>query len=203
MYSLIMMAAVASASDTSAFHWHRHGCSGCYGSTVVFAARPAPVVYSVGCYGTPGYVVGGWQSYHGCAGCTGSCSGWGPSFYSAPVFVGDCGACYSAVATPTATPGASPSSGVANIKIELPADAKLVVDGQTVPGAGTVRSFATPKLPAGKSFVYEMKAETIVDGITVQEDLKVVVHAGDQLEKSFPKLLAAARKESPTEVARK
>lgn len=194
MYSLILMTAVATTGDSSSFFRHRGGCHGCYGSAVV-VAHPAPVTYSVGCYGTPTYAVGGWSS---CYGCCGGCSGWNMSFYSFPVIahpLGEC-ACYSA-ATPT-TPAAA-----ASVKLELPADAKLIVDGQPVPGTGAVRSFATPQLPAGKAFAYDMTAEMVVGGVTVREELKVVVHAGDAVEKTFPKLLAAARKEGPTAVAKK
>jgi uncharacterized protein (TIGR03000 family) len=80
----------------------------------------------------------------------------------------------------------------ANITIELPATATLIVDGRPVTGTGTTRQFHTPELPAGQAFYYDMKAEVEVGGRKVVEEIKVVVSAGDNLSKTFGKLLAAA-----------
>jgi uncharacterized protein (TIGR03000 family) len=90
---------------------------------------------------------------------------------------------------------AAPADGkktTANITIDLPAGAALSVDGQPVMSAGAVRRFHTPELPAGQSFFYDMKAELLIGGQTVTEELRVVVHAGDAVTASFGKLLAAA-----------
>ncbi|MBA4186385.1 MAG: hypothetical protein C0467_00045 [Planctomycetaceae bacterium] len=79
----------------------------------------------------------------------------------------------------------------ANIKFQLPADAKLYVDGRLTNLTGTERAFVTPSLGAGK-FFYEVKAELMVDGQMVVEQKRVIVEAGTSLVESFPKLIAAA-----------
>lgn len=222
MYSLILMAAVASSGDSSTFHRHRGSCNGCGGAAVV--VRPAPVTYNVGCYGTPHYVVGGYGYGRGCSGCCGGCwSSWNASFYSGYSCCGGCcGGGYLMIPTvvdccgpvsveapviPAApTPvSAKPAgkAGAATIKIELPEGAKLYVDGQFVPGTGAVREFTTPTLPGGQAFAYEMAADLVLDGTTVHEEVNVVVHAADRVEKSFGQLLAAARRSTPTDLAKK
>jgi uncharacterized protein (TIGR03000 family) len=71
----------------------------------------------------------------------------------------------------------------ANIRIEMPRGAKLYVDGQLIE---TVNGhFHTPKLPRGKSYYYEMKAEMMVDGKNVIEEKKVLVQAGQTTVENF------------------
>lgn len=225
MYSMILMTAMATSGDTASFNWRSNGCGGCNGcggSSVVYHA--APTTYSVGCYGSPRYAVGGCFGCRGSSGCTGCTGCWGGSFYrgschgcsgssccgggcfgshSSPVAIPAVEDCCGAVTVPTtATPTATGESP-ANLKLDLPADSKLYVDGQLIPGTGATRTFATPKLPAGRSFVYKMTAEILVDGSTVREEIKVVVHAGDDVRKSFGKLIAATTRETPTAVAKK
>lgn len=219
MYSLILMTAVASSGDSSTFHFHRGSCHGCGGAVVV--VQPAPVTYTLGCYGTPHYVVGGHGFHRGSGGCCGGCwSSWNASFYSGSSCCGGCcGGGYMAIPTVVdccgpvsiATPAVPAATvekptgkaGVANIKIELPENAQLYVDGQLVPGTGAVRQFTTPTLPGGQAFAYVMTADVVIDGSKVHEEVKVVVHSQDSVEKSFGQLLAAARRSKPTELAKK
>jgi uncharacterized protein (TIGR03000 family) len=94
--------------------------------------------------------------------------------------------------TPPVTPPVTGSGKMgANIKFQLPADAKLFVDGRLTNLTGAERSFVTPSLGAGK-FFYEVKAELMVDGRVVVEQKRVVVEAGVTLVESFSKLFAAA-----------
>jgi uncharacterized protein (TIGR03000 family) len=79
----------------------------------------------------------------------------------------------------------------ANIKFQIPADAKLYVDGRLTTLVGTERSFVTPPLAAGK-FFYDVKAELTVGGEVVVEQKRLIVEAGSSLVESFPKLFAAA-----------
>jgi len=88
----------------------------------------------------------------------------------------------------------------ARLTIELPADAKLFVDGQLIAGSGPSRQFHTPELPAGQAFYYELKAEVIVNGKASIEEAKVVVKAGEVSTAKFEKLVAAA---APRELASK
>ena len=47
----------------------------------------------------------------------------------------------------------------ANLKFQLPAEAKLYVDGRLTMIGGTERAFTTPPLAAGSQFFYDVKAE--------------------------------------------
>jgi uncharacterized protein (TIGR03000 family) len=207
MYSLVLMTAFATTGDTASFHWRSAGC--CGGAPVV---RSAPVIYTVGCYGCTGctgctgcggYVVGPVvRQGCGCTGwsCTGCCGG------------GCCGgivtwATPARVAPPMAAPEpAAPKAAEkkpASIELELPADATLFVDGRAVPGSGAKRSFATPELPAGRSYYYDMAAEILVDGTPVRQELRVHVAAGETLQHSFGDLIAKAKSAKPATVATK
>ena len=79
------------------------------------------------------------------------------------------------------------------LTVEVPAGAKLYVDGRLTNGDGSARKFHTPALPAGKSFFYELKAEVEIAGRTEIEEKRVIVRAGDTLAESFPRLIAAAK----------
>jgi uncharacterized protein (TIGR03000 family) len=82
----------------------------------------------------------------------------------------------------------------ANIKFAVPAAARLFVDGRATTAAGTERSFVTPPLAAGQKYFYEVRAELVVDGLTVSEEQTVIVEAGAEVRASFPKLTAAAER---------
>lgn len=94
-----------------------------------------------------------------------------------------------------------PASSAARLTIELPATAKLIVDGKPTRGDGPTRQFHTPALPAGQAFFYEMRAEMEIDGKVEVEEKRVVVRAGEALTESFAKLAAAAAGVNPTAVA--
>jgi uncharacterized protein (TIGR03000 family) len=87
---------------------------------------------------------------------------------------------------------AKPEAGPARLTIELPADAKLYVDGVLTTGEGSTRNFHTPDLPNGQSFYYDLKAVLMIDGKTVTDTKTVIVKSGDALSEEFPKLIAAA-----------
>jgi len=80
----------------------------------------------------------------------------------------------------------------ASLKFQLPADAKLYVDGQLTGITGTERAFVTPALTPGQKYYYDVKAELTVDGKAVTEEKRVIVEAGGSVVESFPKLTAAA-----------
>jgi uncharacterized protein (TIGR03000 family) len=86
-----------------------------------------------------------------------------------------------------------PVASNAKLMIELPANAKLFVDGKETTGSGASRQFHTPNLTAGKKFFYDFRAEIEVNGRVEIEEKRVVVQAGDVLAESFPKLLAAVK----------
>jgi uncharacterized protein (TIGR03000 family) len=90
-------------------------------------------------------------------------------------------------------PPADDKQTAAKIKFQLPAEARLFVDGKLTLLSGTERAFTTPPLAAGEKFFYEVKAELVVDGKPVVEEKRVVVQAGADLTESFSTLLAAAK----------
>lgn len=96
---------------------------------------------------------------------------------------------------PTPAPAETPkkTGGGARLTIELPAMAKLFVDGKPTTGTAAVRQFHTPELAAGQKFFYDFRAEVEVNGVVEVEEKRVVVRAGDVLAESFPKLIAAVK----------
>jgi uncharacterized protein (TIGR03000 family) len=87
--------------------------------------------------------------------------------------------------------GGTSAQAPARLTVELPATAKLFVDGAEVAGAGAARQFHTPDLPAGELFFYDLRAEVEVNGVVQTEEKRVVVRAGEAVAASFAKLAAA------------
>jgi len=182
------------------FHKHKARCFGCFGGC-----------YSAcfGCYGSCyGYAAcyGCYGSCYGCTGCFGIPYVGGIVIDPAPIPPAQ----PVPPAQPTPAEPAKPetktsyfpsipgtenprgTSAAAHLSLELPADAILYVDGQKIPGTGTLRKFHTPELPLGKAFFYELRAEILLDGKLEVEEARIIVRAGDQLNRSFSKLIAAA-----------
>ena len=95
---------------------------------------------------------------------------------------------------PMTRPGSDTSPMGANLKFQVPADAKLYVGGKLASGTGPERAFITPPLPVGQKFYYEVKVELVVGGKTITEERTVVVEAGADLTAAFPMLIAAVAK---------
>jgi len=111
--------------------------------------------------GSSGYI-GGW----GCAG----------GDYAAPVI---------APAVPAAPPAKKvmpDEKGAANtpatIIVNLPADAKLSIDGATTNSTSAQRSFVSPPLQTGKDYVYTLTATVVRDGQTLEQSQRVSVRPG-------------------------
>ena len=174
----------------------------CHGSTACYGSCHGGSCHGASCYGSC-HGAGAGAGCHGAAcygsGCHGAgCSGCGGVIVSTdlpsiPVVEGRTVA--AAVAEIPAVTAA------ATITVELPASAKLYVDGVPTAATGTTRQFHTPELAAGKAFYYEMKAEVVVNGRVEVEQKRVVVRAGATLTESFPKLLAAAKADTAVATA--
>ena len=228
MYSLVMMTMMAGSGDAAAFHGRSAGCRGAYGPPAVtytqgcYGSSCSGACYGSGCYGSScygtrfgarhsGIVTMRSSAFFSNGSCYGSsCYGsgcYGSSSYgssSNSVVIPDPyagGACCDAPVVSTMHSATEIAPSCANITIELPATAKLFVDGQAVAGNGTTRQFHTPELPRGENFFYEMKAEVVVDGQVVVQNLKVVVRGGETIQRTFGELIVATAKAKPSEVA--
>lgn len=198
MYSVVLMAALATAADTP--NWHgRGGCHGCYGGCYGGYGSCYGGCYGGGyggCYGGGygcyGSCSGGSYNCHGCYGCYGcyGCTGYSPGTSYAPT---------ARPAAPAAQPEKVPAPKPAEDKsasaargakliVELPADAQLYVDDQLMKAASAQRTFHTPALEAGQTYYYILRAEVIRDGKPQRETKRVLVRAGEVSRASFPGL---------------
>jgi uncharacterized protein (TIGR03000 family) len=89
---------------------------------------------------------------------------------------------------PPAPPGETPApptlgetrntSNQVTVVVTLPADARLLVDGQTLPLTGAVRVFQTPPLNPDQDYYYELTMEVERSGRTVRRSQTVWFRAG-------------------------
>ncbi len=207
MYSVVLMAALTTGMDAPDFGRRGchgcHGCSGCYSCGGCWGGRGC----CGGCYGCGGGCWGGGSSCGGGYGCGGGCWGGGSSCgggygcgcggyasWGGGRVAGTGGAyyAYSPYGTPVTytaqaqgTAAAAPaSSGVmpATFVVNLPADAKLTVDGTPMRTTSARRVFATPPLQAGKTYSYTLRAEITRGGETFSATREMAVRPGQRTE---------------------
>jgi len=130
-------------------YWSGYGYAGGYGFAGCWA-----------CYGC-----------HGCAGCYG-CHGCYGGYAVAPAAVAPVAA---APAAPSTTIRASDA---ATVVVQMPADARLFVEGQRLRVDPTTNSFKTPALEKDARYLYTLKIEVTRDGRTVTESKDIEVAAG-------------------------
>jgi uncharacterized protein (TIGR03000 family) len=70
----------------------------------------------------------------------------------------------------------------ATLRVRLPADAKLVIDGNATRQTGALRHFVSPPLEPGKSYHYTLEWTYSKDGKPVTQKKVVHVKAGDDKE---------------------
>jgi uncharacterized protein (TIGR03000 family) len=73
----------------------------------------------------------------------------------------------------------------AQVIVSLPADAKLIAEGQQTAGSGSERSFITPSLPEGQDFHYTLKIEYQDGTETKTKTAKLTVRGGHRSELDF------------------
>lgn len=178
MYSIVLMAALTTGVDVPDMG-RRGGCcgGGCYGSC-----------YG-SCYGCCGGGCYGGGRHHGrhggCYGCQGySCCG----CYGGVVTT-SCYGCYGGgVIMPPVAPEKIPAKpkektslvpAAATIVVDLPADAKLLIDDRTTTSVGANRVFQSPILNPGKTYSYTFTAEIVREGKPVRVEQVVEVSAGE------------------------
>jgi uncharacterized protein (TIGR03000 family) len=214
MYSVVLMAALATAADTP--NWHgRGGCHGCYGGGYSGCYGGCYGGGYGGCYGGGGYggcyggggyggcygggytgCSGGAYNCHGCYGCYGcyGCTGYSPGTSYAPT-VRPAAPAAQPAAQPESVPAPKPAEDkeaaaarAAKLIVELPADAQLYVDDQLMKATSAQRTFNTPALEAGQTYYYILRAEVIRDGKPQSETKRVLVRAGEVSRAAFPRL---------------
>jgi uncharacterized protein (TIGR03000 family) len=210
MYSMVLMAALTTATDVPDFG-RRGGCCGCYGGWG-------------GCYGGWGGCHGGWGGcyggwggcYGGWGGCGGGCGGWGG-------YGGGGGYVYAPTVSSSAAPvmvasNTLPAANAVNrsmyynpypsaskratIIVHVPENATLVVDGKPTVSTSSTRRFYSPPLESGKSYHYTFEARMGRNGQTVKADQRVDVRAGDKREITLT-LPALDRSQEDKDSARK
>jgi uncharacterized protein (TIGR03000 family) len=80
--------------------------------------------------------------------------------------------------------GPAPTTG--NIKIDVPADATLWIEGVQSSQTGPNRSFTLPPLASGKSYLYRLRARWTDNGEPKEESRIVTVQPGAQVQVKFP-----------------
>ncbi len=76
------------------------------------------------------------------------------------------------------SPNSVSASSRATLRVHLPADAILYVDGKLTSSASGTRQFVSPPLDPNKNYHYSLKAEATRDGKTVTTTRRVDVRAG-------------------------
>jgi uncharacterized protein (TIGR03000 family) len=66
----------------------------------------------------------------------------------------------------------------ATIVVDLPADAKLLIDNEPTSTTGTSRVFVSPTLNPGREYHYTLKAEIVKNGKSVKVEKVIAVRAG-------------------------
>lgn len=81
----------------------------------------------------------------------------------------------------------------AMVIVNLPADAKVFLNGKETQSTGSKRTYVTPRLQTGKDYSYEVRAELSRDGQTVTESRRVTFQAGSRVNVSFEEMGDNAR----------
>jgi uncharacterized protein (TIGR03000 family) len=166
-------------------HWRWHGSSGGYGG---------------GSSGGYGGSSGGWGSsgggssggyWGGSSGGSGGGSSGGTYYYSPgtemapmmdPAVVPPAGAA-PVIPAPGTSTSTMRSDGL--LSVNVPEDAKIFVNGQATSSSGEMRQYVSRELTAGFNYTYEVRAEVIRDGRTVEQVKKVDLRAGETARVAF------------------
>jgi uncharacterized protein (TIGR03000 family) len=73
----------------------------------------------------------------------------------------------------------------ARLLVRLPADARLLVDGERTRAVGQTRRFISPPLDPGVMYHYDLTAEVVRDGRTLAVRRRVEVRAGEESTVTF------------------
>ncbi len=186
--------------------WYGHGFGygyGCYGCWGCYGNPSHASSYSSGSFGPNGGWHGGHFSGLLCHGCYGCYGGWSCYGYPAvPQAAGPSGQ-PSTPYMPDRVPAKKPGKTIeeaplpkepslkkdeqtrARVIVDLPADARLFVDGRRMNGSSSRRVFQTPDLTPGQTYYYELRAEVVRDGQVITANQRVILRPGQAATASF------------------
>jgi uncharacterized protein (TIGR03000 family) len=158
------------------------GCygGGCYGGGCYGGGCYGGGCYGGGCYGG-GVVISGGGCYGGVI--SGGCYGGG--VISGGVIMPGTGTVVPSGEQLKTKPEEKKKNGEtmvpapATIVVDLPADAKVLIDNEATTSTGSSRVFTSPILNPGKEYHYTLKAEIVRDGKTVKAEKVIAVKAGE------------------------
>jgi len=137
---------------------------------------------SHGSHGSSGGSSGGSYGSHGSSG--GSYGSYGSSGGS----YGSYGGGYYASTTPASgyyvastSESTTPSTAVAYLNVNVPADAKVYLENKLMTLTGTDRRFVSPQLPVGSPYVYTVKVEVERNGKTITKTTEASIIAGQEI----------------------
>ena len=90
-----------------------------------------------------------------------------------------------APATPPAKKTSIEGAAPATLIVNVPADARLSIDGEATTSTATQRVFVSPALNFGREYHYTLEAEFQKDGKMVKVTKEVAVKAGDETRVNF------------------
>jgi uncharacterized protein (TIGR03000 family) len=214
MYSVVLATVLTAGGASPA--WGHHGCHGCCGGYNAFSYSCGGCCGYSSCYGCCGGFTVSYSSCHGCyGGCYGSCYG---SCYGC---CGGCTGWSSGRATGSFTivvpdlkieikeekkgdkkgdkkdekkgdKESDARSTQATVVVELPADAKMMIDAYESDLTSSSRTFVTPDLTPDRDYYYIIKAEVIRDGRRVSQSQKIFVRAGRTTRVEFGEMAETA-----------
>jgi uncharacterized protein (TIGR03000 family) len=192
---MVLMAALTTGTDIP--DWGRGGgCCGCYGGGYG-GCYGYGRVYGWGGYGRGGYGWGGYGYGTGWGGYGWGGYGLGGYGYGGYVLTNPGGYYWGGYGVPNSaivsagpllnstttssmyySPGSVSDSSRATIRVHLPSDAILYVDGKLTSSASGLRQFVSPPLDPNKDYHYTMKVEATREGKTMTTTRRVDVLAG-------------------------
>jgi uncharacterized protein (TIGR03000 family) len=93
------------------------------------------------------------------------------------------GSNYVSVSAPALTRNSG--QGQAIVIVDLPADAKLTINGWKSANTNSTRRFRSPPLESGKAYTYDLRAEVVRDGQTMVQTRQIVVFGGRETRVPF------------------
>jgi uncharacterized protein (TIGR03000 family) len=84
--------------------------------------------------------------------------------------------------------GEAKGAAPAKIVVQMPAEARLIINQKACKGSSSTRTFVSPALEPGKDYYYTFKAEIVRAGETVTATQRIAVRAGEekQVRLEFP-----------------